>query len=184
MNGPRTTGPGMTAPRYTALARTLHWLTAALVIPMTAAGFVLLQLPPGPVQDTAFVLHRSTGVLVFVLTALRLAWRLGHPAPPLPADLSGPQRLAAVTTHAALYALLLAMPVIGWWATSAYGAPISVYGLFELPPLVAQDRALAERVFALHGVLGLALTALVATHVGAALYHHFVRRDDVLRRMT
>jgi cytochrome b561 len=169
--------------RYSPVARLLHWLTVVLLIPMTAAGFVLLDLPPGRLQDDAFVLHRSTGVLLFVLTALRLAWRLSHPAPPLPDDVPPLQRRAAAATHLLLYALLLAMPIVGWWATSAYGAPIQVYWLFELPPLVAQDKAVAERAFALHGALGIALVALAALHVGAALYHRFVRHDGVLRRM-
>jgi len=169
--------------RYTPVARTFHWVTAALVLPMAALGFVLLDLPAGRTQDLAFDLHRSTGVLLFVLTALRLAWRLGHPPPPLPADVPTPQRRAAGLVHALLYALLLAMPLVGWWATSAYGATIRVYGLFVLPPLVAKDEALAERAFALHGALGIVLLALVAVHVAGALYHRFVRRDDVLRRM-
>ncbi len=169
--------------RYAAPARALHWLTAVLVIAMIPAGFVLLSLPAGPIQDTAFLLHRSTGVLLFALTALRLAWRLSHPPPPLPASIPAAQRAVAHAVHVALYGLLFAMPLVGWWATSAYGAPISVFGLFELPPLVAKDEALAERAFALHGALGIAMAVLIAAHAGAALQHHFVRRDGVLRRM-
>jgi len=103
----------------------------------------------------------------------------------LAVDRGVPQLDAVVAgaVHALLYLLLLAMPIVGWWATSAYGAPISVFWLFELPPLVAQDKAVAERVFALHGALGLVLIALVAAHAGAALHHHFVKGDGILRRM-
>ena len=173
----------MSVLRYGRLARALHWTTAALVILMVPGGLVLLSLPPGPVQDTAFVLHRSTGVLLFALTVLRLANRARHPAPPLPSGMPALQRRAAGAVHALLYLLLLAMPIVGWWATSAYGAPISVFWLFELPPLVAQDKAVAERVFALHGALGWVLVTLVAAHAGAALHHHFVKRDAILRRM-
>jgi cytochrome b561 len=172
-----------TRDRYTGVARALHWTMALLVIAMIPAGFVLLSLPAGPIQDTAFNLHRSTGVLLFVLTALRLAWRLSHPPPPLPASIPAAQRAVAHLVHVALYALLFAMPVIGWWATSAYGAPIIVFGLFELPPLVAKDEALALRAFALHGYVGIALALLIAAHAGAALHHHFIKRDGVLRRM-
>jgi cytochrome b561 len=93
------------------------------------------------------------------------------------------QRAIAHAVHVALYALLFAMPLVGWWATSAYGAPISVFWLFELPPLVAKDEAVAERAFALHRALGIAMALLIAAHAGAALHHHFVKRDRVLRRM-
>lgn len=169
--------------RYRPIARALHWTTAVLVIAMLPLGAVLLDLPPGRIQDTAFDLHRSTGVLLFVLTALRLAYRLRHPPPPLPADLAPSQRCAAHAVHVALYALLFALPLVGWWGTSAFGAPIVVYGLFELPPLVAKDEALARQVLGLHGWLGLALVIAVLAHAGAALHHHFIRRDGILRRM-
>ncbi len=174
---------GATAGRYTLIARVLHWTMALLVIAMIPAGFVLMSLPAGTVQDAAFNLHRSAGVLLLALVLVRIGWRLGHPPPPLPAALPAAQRAIAGVAHLGLYALLLAMPLIGWWATSAYGAPIVVFGLFELPPLVAQDRALSERLFALHGFAGIALALLIAAHAGAALHHHFVRRDGVLRRM-
>jgi len=169
--------------RYGATARVLHWSMAVLVIAVIPAGFVLLSLPPGPIQDTAFVLHRSTGVLLFVLTALRLSWRLTHPPPPLPASIPSGQRAIAHAVHVALYGLLFAMPLVGWWATSAYGAPISVFWLFELPPMVAQDRAVAEIGFQVHAALGIALALLIAAHAAAALHHHLVKRDGVLRRM-
>lgn len=169
--------------RYGGVARALHWSTAVLVIAMIPAGFSLLSLPAGPIQDAGFLLHRSSGVLLFVLTAARLGWRLAHPPPRLPASIPAAQRAIAHAVHVALYALLFAMPLVGWWATSAYGAPISVFGLFVLPPLVAQDRAVAEQAFALHGALGIAMAALIAAHAGAALHHHFFKRDGVLRRM-
>jgi cytochrome b561 len=171
------------APRYAGIARVLHWTTAALVFLMVPVGFLLLELPAGPIQDTAFDLHRSTGVLLFALTVIRLGYRLGHPAPPLPDELAAVQKFAAGATHVMLYGLLLLQPLVGWWGPSAYGAPIRGFWLFPRPPLVAPDKALAEQVLALHGWLGLALVGVVAVHVGAALHHHFVRRDGILRRM-
>lgn len=169
--------------RYRGPARLLHWVMAALVLFTVPVGFVLLEVPAGPIQNTLFDLHRSIGVLLFVLVVIRLGYRVFHPAPPLPADLPQIQRIAAPAVHALLYALLLINPLVGWWGTSAFGAPIHVFWLFELPPLVGRDMAVAERVLGLHGVIGLALAILVALHIAAALYHHFVRRDDVLRRM-
>ena len=82
-----------------------------------------------------------------------------------------------------LYALLIVQPFTGWIATSAYRAPVIVFGLFELPPIWRESRAFSEQLFFVHGLIGIAIACLVAAHIGAALYHHFVRRDRVLLRM-
>jgi cytochrome b561 len=169
--------------RYTGVARLLHWTMAALVLATVPVGFVLLDLPQGRIQDTLFDLHRSIGVLLFVLVVIRLAWRLTHPPPPLPDDLPAWQHAAAGTTHWLLYAILLIQPILGWWGTSAFGAPINVFWSFELPPLVGKDELAARRILAWHGIVGIALSVTIALHIGAALFHHFVRRDEVLRRM-
>ncbi len=175
--------PSQQLERYTGVARLLHWTMAALVLATVPAGFVLLSLPPGRVQNTLFDLHRSVGVLLFVLVVIRLPWRLTHPPPPLPEDLPAWQRLASGIVHHLLYVLLLIQPIIGWWGTSAFGAPISVFWLFELPPLVSKDEVAAKRILAWHGIVGITLSVAIAIHVSAALFHHFVRRDQVLRRM-
>ncbi len=169
--------------RYTGVARLLHWTMAVLVLMTIPVGFILMKLPQGRVQDTLFDLHRSIGVLLFVLVAVRLGWRLAHPPPPLPDDLPAWQRVASGTVHRLLYAILLIQPIIGWWGTSAFGAPINVFWLFELPPLVSKDEAAAKQILGWHGIIGITLSVAVAIHVGAALFHHFVRRDAVLRRM-
>jgi len=98
-------------------------------------------------------------------------------------DLSAWQRLASGTVHRLLYAILLIQPIIGWWGTSAFGAPINVFWLFELPPLVSKDELAAKQILAWHSIVGITLSATVAIHISAALFHHFVRRDEVLRRM-
>jgi cytochrome b561 len=82
-----------------------------------------------------------------------------------------------------LYTLLIVQPFLGWFGTSAYPAPIIVFGLFELPPIWHEDRPLSDKVLTVHAVVGLAIATLVAMHIAAALYHHFVRRDGVLTRM-
>lgn len=171
------------APAYTATARLLHWLTAALVLALIPIGIVMAQLESGPLQDRLYNLHRSTGALVLPLAIIRLLYRFTHPPLPLPAEIPALQRLAAESVHWGLYALLIVQPLIGWAATSAYRAPIIVYGLFELPPILAQNQPLSEQLFTVHRVLGIAMAALVCAHVGAALFHHFVRRDRVLMRM-
>jgi cytochrome b561 len=164
------------------VARLLHWSMAALVLTTIPVGFVMLALPQGRVQNTLFDLHRSIGVLLFALVVIRLAWRLTHP-PLLLDDLSAWQRLASGTVHRLLYAILLIQPIIGWWGTSAFGAPINVFWLIELPPLVSKDELAAKQILAWHGVVGVTLSATIAIHISAALFHHFVRRDEVLRRM-
>ncbi|HKU97212.1 MAG TPA: cytochrome b [Vineibacter sp.] len=175
--------PDQPVRRYTAVARTLHWTMAVLVLATIPVGFVLLSLPQGRLQDTLFDLHRSVGVLLFVLVVIRLAWRLTHKPPPLPDDLPAWQHLASGTVHRLLYAILLIQPIIGWWGTSAFGAPINVFWLFELPPLVSKDEAAAKQILGWHGIIGITLSVTIVIHVGAALFHHFVRKDAVLRRM-
>lgn len=169
--------------RYTTVARVLHWTVAALVLMTVPVGFVLLRLPQGWIQNTLFDVHRSIGVLLFALVVFRLAWRLTHPPPPLPADLPAWQHLASSVVHHLLYAILLVQPIIGWWGTSAFGAPINVFWLFELPPLVSKDEPVAKQILAWHGIVGITLSVAIVIHVSAALFHHLVRKDDVLRRM-
>ena len=168
---------------YTPLAIALHWTTAALVLFMVPAGIVMGWLPEGDLQNRLFNLHRSTGVVIFPLVLIRLIYRWRNPPPPLPDDLMPVQKLAAHLTHYALYALLLLNPLLGWWATSAYGAAIEVFWLFELPPLVAQNKPLSETLLMVHRLVGLSIAGLIAMHIGAALFHHFIRRDNILLRM-
>ena len=112
-----------------------------------------------------------------------MLYRWTHPPLPLPPDVPALQRLVAESVHWGLYALLIVQPLVGWAATSAYRAPIIVYGLFELPPILPVNQPLSEQLFAVHRALGILMAVLVCAHVGAALYHHFVRRDRVLMRM-
>jgi cytochrome b561 len=170
-------------PGYSATARWFHWVVAALVLLMLPIGIVMANVNVGPAQDVLYHLHRSIGVILLPLMLARLIYRLTHPPPPLPATVSAMQRRAAGVTHWALYAILLLQAMVGWIATSAYRAPIWVFWLFELPPIWPVDRPLSEMLFNVHRVMGLALVGLLALHVGAALFHHFVLKDVVLRRM-
>lgn len=179
---PITIGPGFAG--YSSTARILHWLTAALVITMIVVGLIMANMPAGPTQNLLFNLHRSTGVILIPIVIYRLIYRLMNPPPPLPDDIPAIQKLAAEGLHWTLYALLIAQPIIGWMATSAYRAPIVVFGLFELPPIAAENRAFSEQAFAVHRAIGIALAFLISGHVAAALFHHFVRKDNVLLRMT
>lgn len=164
---------------YTLTARLLHWLTAVLVLFQIPAGLLIANFEMGPLYG----LHKSTGVLILILVIIRLAWRWTHPAPDLPADLPALQRLAARGTHWGLYALLVTQGLIGWIGTSAYPAPVPFFGLFEMPQIWWEDRQLSNRLMAAHLWIGILMAVLLVGHIGAALHHHFVRRDEILLRM-
>lgn len=175
----------MSTARYAAPARGLHWITAVLMGVIIAAGLWIAYFRP---EDEAFKLrlynvHESLGVIVWVLTLMRLAYRRRHPAPPLPADTPAAIRVAAYATHVSLYVLLLTLPVIGFLATNAWGFPLSVFGVLPLPSPVGKDEELAKVLALLHRIGALSIIALIGGHITGALYHTFIRRDGLLRRM-
>jgi cytochrome b561 len=168
---------------YSTTARVLHWATAVLVLTLLPLGVVIANKWGGPLQDFLYNLHRSIGAVIIPLVILRLGYRITHAPTPLPADVPPFQQAAAHATHWGLYALLMVQPFLGWVATSAFPAPIPVFGLFELPPIWSADRPLSDRLFVVHGLVAAAIACLATLHIGAALYHHFVRKDGVLMRM-
>ena len=171
-------------PGYSPVARTFHWLTAALVLTMIPIGISMANFDlGGAVEDPMYHLHRSIGAVVLVLTVGRLIYRLGHPAPALPADMPAWQHAAALATHWGLYALLITQPIVGWIATSAYRAPVLFFWLFDLPPIWREDRAFSEAMFVVHRSMGIFIATLISVHIGAALYHHFILKDGILKRM-
>jgi cytochrome b561 len=170
-------------PAYTVTARILHWVTASLVLFMLPLGLVIANDWGGPLQDQLYDLHRSIGALIIPIILARVVYRWTHPPAPLPDDIPAIQQAAANATHWALYALLIVQPFVGWIGTSAYRATIVVFGLFELPPIWPEDRAFSDRVLLVHGLIGLTIAVLLAAHIGAALHHHFLRRDGILMRM-
>lgn len=170
---------------YTRTARLLHWATALAVLAIAVLGLWIAWAPP---QEEALKLrlyniHESLGISVLLLTLLRLVWRRRHPPPPIRPPPPALLHRAAFATHAALYALLLAMPVVGFLATNAWGFPLRWFGLIPLPSPLGRHEALAPLLTALHGWMALALGLLVALHAAAALWHHWGRGDDTLRRM-
>ena len=150
---------------------------------MIPIGIAMANADFGDAQDTLYHLHRSIGAILLPIMLGRLLWRLRHPAPPLPSDIPALQQFAAHATHWALYVLLIVQAMVGWIATSAYRAPILVFWLFELPPIWPVDQPFSEWMFGLHRFLGITIVLVLCAHIGAALYHHFIRRDRVLMRM-
>ena len=114
---------------------------------------------------------------------MRLAWRLRHPPPPLPAGLPAWERAAARVTHALFYLLLLVQPLIGFLQSNAANFPVVAWGVLPLPALIGSDEALGETLILVHENVARVLLGLIVLHVAAALRHHFLLKDDVLRRM-
>jgi cytochrome b561 len=170
------------AARYGSAAIALHWLTAVLIVANLALGLSMVPLPITPRKLQWYAWHKWIGITVFLLTCMRLAWRSAQPAPP-PVAMPEWQRRAAVATHFALFALLLAIPVSGWLYSSATGVQVVYLGLVPLPDLVPNDKALAAVLRATHLTLNFTLFVLVIVHSAAALKHHFVDHDPALMRM-
>ncbi len=169
--------------RWGAVSVTFHWLVAGLIGVMIGLGLIMVELPLGSRKLEWYALHKSLGITVLALMTLRFGWRLVNPTPPLPDDLRPYERGLAKATHAGLYILLLAMPLSGWLMASASPLPTSLWGWFPLPRLIGTDDSLVGTLASVHRWLGYAILAVLALHIAAALKHHFVLKDDTLRRM-
>jgi cytochrome b561 len=172
--------------RYITAARWLHWLTAVLMVVVITAGLWIVYFEP---KDEAFKfrlynIHESFGVIVFALAIARLLTRWFNPPPPLPPDTPALIQQLAHLTHFSLYALLLLMPTIGFLATNAWGFPLKVFDLIPLPSPIGKDEALAKTLSFLHGCGAAAIGTLIGAHLAGVVYHTFIRRDGVLKRMT
>ncbi|MCY1404662.1 hypothetical protein D3C76_1290620 [compost metagenome] len=160
------------------LARLLHWLMAILILTMLFVG-VSMVADLSPRHTLLISLHKAIGMALFVLVLVRIVVRLSLGSPPLPSDMPAAQRLAAKASHLLLYALMLAMPLIGWGMLSAGGYPLAL----NLPPLLPQDIERYAQLRVAHSWLAYLLFATVLLHLAAALVHGLVRRDGVLRSM-
>lgn len=168
---------------YGAVAKAFHWLMFVVIAGLLAAGLVMTDLPNGPDKFRVYGLHKAFGILVLMLVCVRLAWKLRNMAPALPATLTVWEKRMAHAGHAALYGFMFAMPLSGWAMSSAAGFPVSFFGWFTLPDLLAPDKGLKADLVELHETLAWALMAMIALHVLAALLHHFHHKNNVLRRM-
>ncbi|MFL6657937.1 MAG: cytochrome b [Massilia sp.] len=170
--------------RYTNIAILFHWLIALLIIGAFTMGLVMSDMPGiSPTKLKYYSWHKWAGVTILGLATLRLLWRLGHKAPPYPANMPGWQQTAANALHGLLYVMMFAVPLSGYFYTLSAGFPVVYFGLFELPVLMAKNDALKPVLKEVHFWLNMGLAAMVALHVAAALKHHFIDRDGVLKRM-
>ncbi|TMG88341.1 MAG: cytochrome b [Betaproteobacteria bacterium] len=155
------------ADSWGALAKLFHWVMAALILAQIALGVMAASWRVSPTKVELFFWHKSTGMLILALVALRLLWRLANPAPELPSGIAAWERAAARLSHLLLYVLMIALPVTGWIVNSASNVPFRIFWLIPLPAIVAPDEPTADLAALVHG----------------ALRHHFVKRDAVLERM-
>jgi cytochrome b561 len=169
--------------RYTKTAIALHWLLAVLIIANFAGGLYMSDLALSPQKLKYYSWHKWAGVTVFALSALRLLWRLRHPAPALPQSMPPWQYTAAHASHFLLYALFFAVPLAGWLFSSAEGFQTVYLGLVPIPDLLEKNKELAHVLKLVHKYLGWSLGLVVLGHAAAALKHHFADRDDVLVRI-
>lgn len=172
--------------RYTKVAIVLHWTIALMIIGLVLFG-LLMTREWVPNRFAMYQWHKSIGITVLVLSVLRLIWRLTHRPPALPPSLPRWQRTASHATHGLFYALMIAMPLLGWAMVSASELPIPtvLYGLIGLPdmPGITESDAVAGRFQLLHEIGAKLFIALIVLHIAAALKHHFKDRDDILSRM-
>ncbi len=167
--------------RYTRVAILLHWTIAALVIINIVIGLFHHSM-----SQAAIPLHKSIGMLVLLLSLLRLGWRLGHRPPPLPAGVRRWERRVAGVVHWVFYALLVLLPLSGWIFTSASPkrTPLAFFGLFDLPFFPGDpDKAFSRLWHDRHEMIAFLMIALILLHVAAVLKHSFVNRDGMFGRM-
>lgn len=168
---------------YTTVAKLLHWGMAVLIVGLIALGLVMSDMPLSPEKLQFYAWHKWAGVSVFMLVWLRLAWRVLNPPPPYPATMSPWLQRFAHLGHAALYGLMLIIPLSGWLMSSAKGVQTVWFGVLPLPDLLEKDKALGHTLKEVHEWLNYGLWLLLAGHVAAALKHHWIDRDGILQRM-
>ena len=173
----------MTTQRYTGIAIGLHWLIGLMIVTSLGVGLYMVSLSLSPDKLRLYSWHKWAGVTIFMLVLVRSLWRLTHAAPPLPDDMPVWQRKVAEATHYTLYALMIVIPLTGWLMSSAKGFQTVYFGVVPIPDLLAKNEGLGETLALVHRYLNYAMIGLVIAHIAAALKHHFIDKDDILRRM-
>jgi cytochrome b561 len=168
---------------FTPIAKGLHWLMALMILGLWAMGFYMADLPLSPEKLQFYSWHKWAGVTVFLLVWLRLLWRVTHRPPAYPGTMTPLQQSLAHAGHLVLYVLMVVIPLSGWLMSSAKGVQTVWFGVLPLPDLLSRDKELGKQLAELHSALNIGLLILVGGHAAAALFHHLVHKDDILRRM-
>jgi cytochrome b561 len=172
--------------QYGKVAKIFHWVTVLLMAIALPVGFVIQHIKDSD-KMVFYAIHESAGVTLFLVVAARYAWRLTHPAPPLPEHIPAALRVTANAVHHTLYAALLVQPVLGFFTTNAFGFPLrgqtAYLGFINLPKFMEENVPLAEQLLAAHAWLGWTIALLLVLHISGAVFHHAIRRDGTLLRM-
>jgi cytochrome b561 len=169
--------------RYTRTAITLHWLIVLLIFAAFPLGLYMHDLPLSPNKLRLYSYHKWIGVTVFLLALIRVYWRATHRPPLMPDTMLRWEKIAAESVHYLLYVLIFIIPVTGWVMSSAKGFQTVWFGVLPLPDLVGKDKELGKLLEEVHAALNYCMLGIVVAHIGAALKHHFIQRDDILARM-
>lgn len=169
--------------RYSASARTFHWLTVALIMVQFTIAWTMPHIGRGSVPVGLIGWHLTIGIAIGILTILRWTWRLVQPPPPPPANLPSALVMLSRATHWLLYGLLIVLPMLGWVNANARGWQLHFLDAIPLPQIVARGSPIGRSMGDVHANLAIVFLAVVALHVVGAAYHAFIRRDDVVRRM-
>jgi cytochrome b561 len=171
---------------YSPMARAFHWITVGFVLALVVLGEAMTYRSKKDIWDGLtnglYSTHKLMGFALLWIIIARLLYRLKQGAPADEPTLEPWQKLASHVTHWSLYGLLLLVPIMGWRGASQYPA-LEIFGLFKLPSIAAANQAASANTFFWHETLGKVMALLITVHVGAAVFHHFVRKDGVLRRM-
>ena len=173
-----------TETRYGTVAKSFHWLLFLMLTFSIIAGNFLASMPKGAEKMQAAGMHKSFGAVLLMLILLRLVWRLINVTPGDPEGTTVIQSVMAKALHRALYVLMFAQPLSGIMMSQTAGVPVSFFGLFDFPIFLDKDPSLAQFFRDMHGVVWILLVLAVIGHTGAAIYHHFIKKDDVLKRMS
>lgn len=168
--------------RFTVLQRVLHWVMAVAILAMLFIGVGMVSTISASYLGLVSI-HRPLGIAILLLAVIRIGVRLSRGTPPLPADLPAPMKQAAILSHIGLYALMVAMPLLGWGMLSAAAYPAVMWHGFALPAILPQSATLHAVLWDLHHYLAFAFFALILMHLSAGLFHLLVRRDGVFESM-
>ena len=171
--------------RHGAVAVLLHWVMALLLVGLSLLGLYMTTLPDAGFDKRKVFLviyHKEFGMAALALVVVRLAWSATGVQPALATNVPEWQNVAARFVHLCFYAFMFALPITGWMMSSAAGIPVEVLGIY-LPDIIPYNDTHFQQLIVIHRWLGYALIPFIVVHAGAALHHHFVKRDDTLRKM-
>jgi len=165
------------------VAKSLHWVIALLIFSQFVLGWLAVSWHLSPTKLDLFVWHKSFGITILVLACIRIAWRLANPVPELPVEMPQWESHLAQASHFLLYFIIVAMPLSGWIINSAANIPFAVFWTIPLPDITPKNKTIEEYAELVHFSLFSLLAVVLVAHISAALRHHFIKHNNILRRM-